>query len=105
MLPLVRPSEDQRTRISAHADGLDATALVTFATQDAQIAQVSTARHDVIEGMSAGDTTVHSRDRQRERHANHDDAISITRDHTNPFAVSWYSCLYSSDHRESGARR
>ena len=49
----------QRTRIRAFADGLDATPLVSFTTQQASVAGVTSARHDIIEGRQAGQTTVH----------------------------------------------
>ena len=47
----------QRTRIRAYADGLDATLLVRFSTEDPSVAGVSSARNDVIEGRGVGETT------------------------------------------------
>ena len=49
----------QRTRISASADGLDATALVSFVTQDSSVAAVTSTRYNIIEGRQAGHTNAH----------------------------------------------
>ncbi|KAL1504693.1 hypothetical protein AB1Y20_008472 [Prymnesium parvum] len=49
----------QRTKATAHADGLDATPLVKFAVADESIANVSDAKVDMIEGKRPGSTTVY----------------------------------------------
>ena len=49
----------QRTRAIAYADGLDVTALVSFAVADTAVADVSSTRFDAIQGKSAGSTSVH----------------------------------------------
>ena len=49
----------QRTRIRAYADGLEATPLVQFATDDSSVAGVLSVQYDVIEGRQAGATTAH----------------------------------------------
>ena len=48
----------QRTTLRATADGFDVTPLVTFLSSDPTVAATSSARTDVLEGRSAGSTTI-----------------------------------------------
>ena len=49
----------QRTRITAFADGLDVTTIVSFVTLNSAVAAPASSRYDIIEGRQPGATSAH----------------------------------------------